>query len=120
MNKLEKYVDNSNEKNIHDIRTSTRRLHASYSLLTKKIHGKPEINNYVRLSKDLFKYNSDIRDIDIICQHLNLYENKESSRLQKYLIRKREQKLKSAINLAVRLKDLPLPEVHQEYLTTKK
>ncbi len=108
MKKLKKYVDNTNEKNNHDIRTSTRRLHASYSLLTKKIHGKPEINNYVKLSKDLFKYNSDIRDIDIICQHLKLYENKESSRLQKYLIRKREQKLKSAINFSYTAEGSPI------------
>lgn len=69
MKKLEKYVDNTNEKNIHDIRTSTRRLHASYSLLTKKIHGKPEINNYVRLSKDLFK---SIATFEILILYVNI------------------------------------------------
>jgi CHAD domain-containing protein len=118
--RLDKYVGNTNEKNIHDIRTSTRRLHVSYSLLTKKIHSKAEMANYVRLSKDLFKYNSDIRDIDIIYQHLKFYENKTAERLQKYLVRKRTKKLKSAIDLAKQLKDLPLPEIDQEYISTKK
>jgi CHAD domain-containing protein len=118
--KLEKYVRNTNEKNIHDIRTSTRRLHVTYSLLTKKIHSRPDISNYFRLSKVLFKYNSGIRDIDIICQHLKYYENEESDRVQKYLIRKRAKKLKSAIDLAVQMKVLPLPEIDEKYLCTKK
>ena len=29
-------------------------------------------------------------------------------------------RIESAINLAIQLKDLPLPEIHQENLTTKK
>jgi len=118
--KVEKYLGNTNEKNIHDIRTSTRRLHVTYSLLTKKIHGKPEISSYYRLSKVLFKYNSDIRDVDIICQHLKSYDNKESARVQKYLVRKRAKKLKSAIDLAGQMKVLPLPEIDEKYLSTKK
>ena len=30
MKRLDKYIDNTDEKNIHDIRTSTRRLHVSF------------------------------------------------------------------------------------------
>lgn len=118
--KLQKYCNNTNEKNIHDIRTSTRRLHVSFSLLNKKIQSKPEISNYIKLSKLLFKYNSQIRDIDIICRHLKLYQNKESYRLQNYQRRKREKKLKSAIKLALQLRNLKLPQIDEEYISTKK
>ena len=118
--KLQKYCNNTNEKNIHDIRTSTRRLHVSFTLLNKKIQSKPEISNYIKLSKLLFRYNSQIRDIDIICRHLKLYQNKESYRLQDYQRRKRGKKLKSAINLALQLKNLKFPEIDEEYLSTKK
>lgn len=118
--KLQKYCNNTNEKNIHDIRTSTRRLHVLFTLLNKKIQSKPEASNYVKLSKMLFRYNSQIRDIDIICHHLKVYQNKESYRLQDYQRRKRGKKLKSAINLALQLKNLRVPEIDKEYLSTKK
>lgn len=118
--RLEKYCDNDNEKNIHDIRTSIRRLNSSYNLLSKKMKNKPTIRNYMRLSKILFKHNSEVRDVDIICQHLKQYENKESNKLQAYLRRKREKTLKSAINLALQLKKLRLPEIDAKFLSSKK
>lgn len=118
--KLQKYCNNTNEKNIHDIRTSTRRLDVSFTLLNKKIQSKPEIRNYFKLSKLLFRYNSQIRDIDIICRHLKLYQNKESYRLQDYQKQKRGKKLKSAMDLALKLRNLKLPEIDEKYISTKK
>ena len=75
------YIKDSNENNIHDIRTATRRLDASYMSLPKKIRRKTKIRKFVTTSKQLFKVNSQIRDCDIICEKLqkillrtNLYQ----------------------------------------------
>src|SRR5215469_7032710 len=79
--RLDDYIKDSNENNIHDIRTATRRLDASYMSLPKKIRRKTKIRKFVTTSKQLFKVNSQIRDCDIICEKLqkillrtNLYQ----------------------------------------------
>ena len=59
-------ITNPDEKNIHDIRTSIRRLDACYKTLPKKIRNKKQIKTYVDKSRDLFKINSQIRDFDVI------------------------------------------------------
>ena len=64
------YIKDSNENNIHDIRTATRRLDASYMSLPKKIRRKTKIRKFVTTSKQLFKVNSEVRDCDIICEKL--------------------------------------------------
>ena len=65
-NKLNDYITNPDEKNIHDIRTSIRRLDACYKTLPKKIRNKKQVKTYVDKSRDLFKINSQIRDFDVI------------------------------------------------------
>jgi CHAD domain-containing protein len=69
-NRLDDYIKDSNENNIHDIRTATRRLDASYRSLPKKIRRKNKIRKYVTTSKRLFKVNSQVRDCDIICEKM--------------------------------------------------
>ena len=66
-NKLDDYLTRQDEKNIHDIRTSVRRLDACYQTLPK-ITGKEANEKFVKKSKDLFKINSQIRDFDIITE----------------------------------------------------
>ena len=67
--RLNDYINDSNENNIHDIRTATRRLDASYRSLPKKIRRKNKISKYMTTSKRLFKVNSQVRDRDIISEN---------------------------------------------------
>ena len=57
-------ADPNNEKNVHDVRTSLRRLDTFYSLLPKKLRkrNRKQIEKY----KEFFRANSKIRDLDII------------------------------------------------------
>src|SRR5215472_7188374 len=74
-NRLDDYIKDSNENNIHDIRTATRRLDASYRSLPKKIRRKNKISKYMTTTKRLFKINSQVRDCDIICEKLQKYSS---------------------------------------------
>ena len=56
-NKLDDYLTRQDEKNIHDIRTSVRRLDACYQTLPKKLGGRKQMKKFVKKSKDLFKIN---------------------------------------------------------------
>lgn len=68
--KLDKYIENPNEDNIHHMRTSLRRLEATYQSSPKQIRNKKKIKKFASSAKKLFRINSKIRDIDIILKML--------------------------------------------------
>ena len=122
-NKLNDYITNPDEKNIHDIRTSIRRLDACYKTLPKKIRNKKQVKTYVDKSRDLFKINSQIRDFDVITDLIrkNNPENGNGNRmdLTKFENR-RASKLKEAKVVAVGLRKLPVPNVDKGNITAGK
>ncbi|HYY50920.1 MAG TPA: CHAD domain-containing protein [Nitrososphaeraceae archaeon] len=69
------YIADSNEGNIHNIRTSIRRADASFRSLPKKVRKRNKVSNYIKLCKQLFKINSKIRDYDIIYEKLRNYSS---------------------------------------------
>ncbi|HXX95577.1 MAG TPA: CHAD domain-containing protein [Candidatus Bathyarchaeia archaeon] len=118
--RLDDYIKDSNENSIHDIRTATRRLDASYMSLPKKIRRKTKIRKYVTTSKQLFKVNSQVRDCDIICEKLQKYSSEPIySKLIGSLNRKRKTKLASARKIALSLRELPVPRVTENEIHAK-
>lgn len=113
-NKLDEYLASPDEKNIHDIRTSIRRLDACYKSLPKKIRNKKQVKTYVDKSRKLFKINSQIRDFDVITDLIrkNNPENGNGNKmdLTKFENR-RASKLKKAKVVAVGLRKLSVPNV---------
>ncbi|MDE1876173.1 MAG: CHAD domain-containing protein, partial [Thaumarchaeota archaeon] len=79
--KLEKYIADSNDENIHDIRVSIRRLETSYRILPKNIRKQERIREYVKYAKKLFKINAKIRDYDIICANMELHHSNKTKDL---------------------------------------
>ncbi|MFY9799574.1 MAG: CHAD domain-containing protein [Candidatus Nitrosopolaris sp.] len=118
--RLHDYINDSNENNIHDIRTATRRLDASFISLPKKIRRKTKIRKYVKTSKQLFKLNSQVRDCDIICEKLQKYSTEPIyTKLIRSFNRKRKTKLASARKIALSLRDLPVPRVRENEIPAK-
>ncbi len=118
--RLNDYIKDSNENNIHNIRTATRRLDASFISLPKKIRTKTKIRKYVTTSKQLFKVNSQVRDCDIIFEKLQKYSSEPiCTRLIGSLNRKRETKLASARKIALSLRDLTVPRVRENEISAK-
>lgn len=72
-NRVSKYLKTSNAKQIHDVRTSIRRLDATYLILPKKNRTGSSLSEYVLKCKEFFKVNSEIRDLDIIHEKLQKY-----------------------------------------------
>jgi CHAD domain-containing protein len=69
-NRVKKYLKDPNAKQIHDVRTSIRRLDATFSTLPKKYRNASSLSEYVSKCKEFFKVNSEIRDFDIIYEKL--------------------------------------------------
>ena len=115
-NKLDDYLIRQDEKNIHDIRTSVRRLDACYQTLPKKLRGRKQMKKFVKKSKDLFKINSQIRDFDIITELIgkNNTEHGIRNRVALNFENRRAQKLENAKVIAMGLRKLPLPKVKKK------
>ena len=78
-NKLDDYLKDPNEEQIHDIRTATRRLRATYQSLPNSIRNKKRLKEFVAKSKEIFSLNSKVRDYDIILEMLSKYTEEMSS-----------------------------------------
>ena len=120
-NRVNDYIKDSNENNIHDIRTAIRRLDASFRSLPKNLREKKKVCKYITTSKRLFKINSQIRDYDIICEKLEKYSSEPIyTKLTDSLNRRRKITVASARKIALSLRDLPLPHVSENDIRSEK
>ena len=115
-NKLDDYIKEPNEENIHDIRKAIRRLEASYrSLPSKKARKKRAIREYTEYSKKLFSINSQVRDFDIISEKLSGDEDPAEQGVIKSIegsiMKQRKTKLDEAISFALELRKLRVPKL---------
>ena len=97
--KLDKYLENPTKDNIHHMRTSLRRLEATYQSSPKQIRKKKKIKEFASVGKRLFKINSNIRDIDIILEKLAKEGKMPEQQLEYYenpLVQNRENQLEEA------------------------
>jgi len=76
-NRVNKYLKSPNAKQIHDVRTAIRRLDATFLILPKKNRSGSSLSEYVLKCKELFKVNSEIRDLDIIYEKLQKYPSSD-------------------------------------------
>ena len=115
-NKLDDYLTRQDEKNIHDIRTSVRRLDVCYKTLPKKLRRGKRMKKFVNKSKDLFRINSQVRDFDIITELIGKNNTEHGSRNSLVLNfeSRRAQELENAKVIAMGLRKLPLPKVKKK------
>jgi CHAD domain-containing protein len=109
--RVNEYVKNPTEENIHDLRTSIRRLDASYQSSPKQLQ-KKKIKKYVLASKRLFKLNSEIRDFDIILEKLydeGQMPEQQLEPLKQSLVSEKSNKLVKALSVADKLRNLKVP-----------
>ena len=118
--RLEKYLADPNEENVHDVRTSIRRLDAAWKILPKKIRQKKKIAKFVALRKEFFKINSQIRDYDIIRQKLAAHTSDNIQQIIAEIDQKKQDKLKSAQNKAKTAAKTSLKEIDQSAILPEK
>ena len=115
--KLDKYLENPTEDNIHHMRTSLRRLEATYQSSLKQIRKKKKIVKFTKVGKRLFKINSKIRDIDIILKKLAQEGKMSEQQLEDYenpLRQDREHQLEEARIIALSLRELIIPSLYDK------
>lgn len=124
-NRLDDYIKNPNEENIHNMRTAIRRLQATYISLPKKLRKKKKIREFVIKSKELFRINSKIRDYDIISEKLSKDvqsspQQQNIEHLQKLLKSQRKRMLNKAKGIALELRKISVPKLRNSDISQNK
>ena len=112
--RLDNYLADPNENNIHDIRTSIRRLESAFLACPKQIR-KKKLSQFVNESKQLFKANSEIRDYDIILEKVNQEGQMDELQIEPFekgIKKKRDKSLENAISIAHKLRKLDVPHIN--------
>jgi CHAD domain-containing protein len=112
---LHDYVKNPSDENIHHIRTSIRRLEASYLSSIKKLRKKKKLKKYVNKSKKLFKINSEVRDFDIISEKLTKEGNlplQQYEQITTSIRNNRSKNLEKAKTVALELNKMDIPHFY--------
>jgi len=120
-NRINKYLKDPKAKNIHDVRTSIRRLNAVFSTLPKKYRTGSSMSTYILSCKELFKINSEIRDLDIIYEKLQKYPpNDSTNKIIDSLKETRVTKMEYAKNIALTLNNTDASKLLDEIKVTQK
>ena len=120
-NRINKYLKKPNAKQIHDIRTSIRRLDATFSTLPKKYRNGSSLSKYLLQCKELFKINSEIRDFDIIIEKLQKYPSSgQRDNIIEDLKKTKLARLERAKTIAVPLKSIDTGTILDELGVTEK
>jgi CHAD domain-containing protein len=120
-NRVSKYLKTPNAKQIHDVRTSIRRLDATYLILPKKNRTGTSLSDYVLKCKEFFKVNSEIRDLDIIYEKLQKYpSNAHRNRVIEELKASRNATLERAKTIAHSLKSTDTTRIIDKIGVTEK
>ncbi|HET9806717.1 MAG TPA: CHAD domain-containing protein [Nitrososphaeraceae archaeon] len=105
--KTNSYIKNSNEKNIHDVRTSIRRFNAAFLILPKRYRKGCLLSDYNQLANKFFRVNSEIRDMDIIQEKLNGYPQTDQRNIVIDVLKKnRQSNLEGAKSIALAIKNM--------------
>ena len=120
-NKTNSYIKNSNEKNIHDVRTSVRRFNAAFLVLPKRYRKGCLLSDYNQLANKFFKVNSEIRDMDIISEKLHGYSQTDQRNVVIDLLKKdRQSNLEGAKTIALTLKNMNSNKIFDKIDITEK
>lgn len=108
--RLGDYLNEQGEKQIHDLRTSIRRLEATYLIFPNSFKRK-KMDDFVSTYKSLFRKNSKLRDFDVIITKLLNNGLTEESDPIKHLIRQKEKRIKETLKEAKNASKLKIPQI---------
>jgi CHAD domain-containing protein len=105
--KVKAYLEEPSEDNVHDLRTSIRKLLTTDNILPKKIRGEKESRRYLESHQKLLRLNARVRDIDIIIlsKLRDHGDDPAYAKLAKPLKKMRESSLKKAQRFAESIED---------------
>jgi CHAD domain-containing protein len=109
-----------NVKNVHDLRTSIRRLTTSAGVLPQRARKKGSVKRFIRQSRKLFKATTPLRDFDIIQSVLSTFPRLPQSQDGSEINPDREQLASETLKETRRLLKLKVPTLKSRIATNRK
>ena len=104
--KVKAYLEEPSEENVHDLRTSIRRLLTVSNILPKKVREEKEPRKHLENFQRLLKLNADARDTDIILSKLPHHgDDPAFAKLAKSLTESRKSSIRKAFRAASDIRD---------------
>lgn len=117
--RLEKYLQEPNEENVHSVRTAIRRLESAWVILPRKVRQKRKVKKFVLAHKKFFKTNSQIRDFDIIQQRLDSLPIAVDE-TKKLIYEKKKRVLGITIKQTKQINKMKFPKISQDKVLPSK
>lgn len=118
--RLQDYIKNPNDENIHDIRVAIRRLETAYRILPKNVREIEKNRNNIKQVKSLFKLNAKIRDYDIICAKMESKYQDQTYDLVRILKNSRIEKLHTANEISLKISHESTPKLYENMMKESK
>lgn len=119
--KVKAYLQDPSEENVHDLRTSIRRLLTVSNILPKKIREEKEPRRHLDNFQRLLKLNAEARDTDIILSKLPHHgDDPAFSKLAKSLTESRKSSIRKAFRAASDVRDQTDTVVKTDDISSKK
>jgi CHAD domain-containing protein len=106
-------LENSGEAEVHEARTSARKMIIHLKLLPKKIREKGKVRKLEKKLEDVMDATSELRDIDIITLKL-VSEGKSADGLVKHAERKRQVYLQAALEAVSSARKRKIPRLDEK------
>jgi CHAD domain-containing protein len=117
--RLDKYLKNPTEENVHDVRIAIRKMESAWIVLPKKIRQKGKIKRFIQTYKKFFKTNSEIRDFDIIQQRLGSIPL-QTDQIKELIGQKKKRLMRAAKRQARKSSKVKLPAIAGDDVTPAK
>ena len=114
------YLKNPREDNVHDLRTSIRRMLVLYQLLPKKVRDTKQAIKYALQYDKLMRLNAKTRDIDIILAKISRQDHEGAyGSVIDDLRKARTSSLHPAQRLALSIRNSPTPKIRGRDLSNQ-
>lgn len=119
--RISAYLKDPSAKEVHNLRTATRRMLVVFNLLPKEMRNKKKQRKLVADQKKLLKLNAKVRDLDIILSKLSKHNQSEAfARLSRTLEKSRKSTLKQARRFAAEIENESFPSIKPGELSGSK
>ena len=105
--KLNNYIKKQGDEQTHDLRTSIRRLEATYLIIPKSYKTRKS-DKFVKSYKKFFQLNSKIRDFDVIIDKFTKCGFTKDSKIIQYLRQQKQKNLKQTVKEAKKLSKIKI------------
>lgn len=115
------FIKDQSTDNVHDLRTSVRRMEAIFDLLPKRVQKERKFKKYLSALRKFFKSTTEIRDLDVVRQNLESYSSSpQVAEAIQIAVRERNHLVPTSLQLGESFQKTNSPKIRKKDLSAKR